>query len=451
MFASLFRLLDRSRRSSAPWKTKHRAVPSLEALEERWVPSTAGDALTMQSLLGAGFNSLNTPPASATNTNATPTQQVTATFTPFTTGGSQTQSVAQFDPSLGTLNSVQIILNGKLTSDVKVENLDAAPSTVNAQVNGNISLQGPGGTTLLSVSPSIVDNSTSLSAYDGTLDYAGTSGHDFGDQSSTAQKSITLTNNLSAWEGKGNVALTEAAQSSSTVSGSGNEQVHICSEGSGTATVIYNYTPKPQSPPPAPPPSPPPSPPPCDNMSPPPASPPPASPPPSGPASINGFVYIAPTQSATYDPSDPVPGKATVTLTGVTLTQQQVSETATTDPKTGSYNFANLQPGVYAVTDQPIPTQFTPGAATLGNYGGVLSNGQMLLALPQGGDAVNYDFGLFLPSAPSVAPTSSPTASPSASPSASPPPSDPTPATPVTLPLVISKRSLLGDGWQSLG
>lgn len=443
MFATLFRFLNRSRRPASQWKTKHRAMPSLEALEERWVPSATNDALNMQAFLGSGFNALNTPPAATTNSTPTPTQQVTATFTPFTTGGSQTQSVAQFDPSLGTLNSVEIILNGKLSSDVKVENLDAAPSTVNAQVNGNLSLHGPGGT-LVTVSPSIVDNSTALSAYDGTTDYGGTSGHDFGEQSASAQKSVTLTSNLSAWEGNGNVALSEAGQSTSTVSGSGNEQVNICSEASGTGTVIYHYTPKPLTPPPAPPPAPPPSPPPC-------MSPPPVSPPPSGPASINGLVYVAPSQTSTYDPSDPAAKNVTVTLTGVTLTQQQVSETATTDPN-GSYNFTNLQPGVYALTDQPIPSGFTGGAATLGNFGGTVSNGQMLLALPQGGAAVNYDFGLVLP-APNVGPTSSPTPSPSPSPTASQPPSNPTPpaaaaADPIPF---LSKRSLIGDGWQSLG
>lgn len=459
MFASLFRLFDRSRRPAAQWKANHRATPNLETLEERWVPSTANDVLSMQSLLGSGFNSLSTAPAiAATNTPTTPTQQVTATFTPFTTGGSQTQSVAQFNPSLGTLNSVQIILNGKLTSDVKVENLDAAPSTVNAQVNGNLSLSGPGGN-LLSVSPSIVDNNSALSAYDGTLDYGGTSGHNFGAQSASAQKSITLTNNLSSWVGNGNVALSEAGQSSSTVSGSGNEQVHICSDASGTTTVIYHYTPKPQTPPPAPPPAPPPSPPPCENMSPPPApppcndmSPPPASPPPSGPASITGFVYVAPSQTAAYDPSDPVAKNVAVTLTGVTLTQQQVSETTQTDPQNGSYHFTGLQPGVYAVTDQPIPSGYTGGAATLGNFGGVVSNGQMLLALPQGGDAANYDFGLVLP-APNVGPTSAPTPNSTPSPTASQPPSNSTPpASAAADPApVLSKRALLGDGWQSLG
>ena len=244
MFATLFRWLGRTERPAARLKTKHSVVPTLEALEERWVPSTTNT----QSLVGNVSTVVNNTPAIATSNAPTPTQQTTATFTSFTTGGSQTQSVAQFNPNLGQLASVQITLNGTLTSNVKIENYDAAPSTVNAQVNGDLSLQGPDGSTLLSVAPTISENSTQLAANNGSVD--------FGDQSASAQNPITLTNNLSAWEGDGNVSLTESAQSSSTVSGSGNEQVNICSDGSGTVTVTYNYTPKPQSPPPAPPPSP---------------------------------------------------------------------------------------------------------------------------------------------------------------------------------------------------
>lgn len=462
MFASLIRLLDRSRRPATQLNRKRHVVPSLEALEERWVPSTTDGTLSMQTLLGSGFNSLSnnaavtsstvTSNTVASSTVTTATQQVTAAFTSFKTGGSQSQSVAQFDPSLGTLKSVQILLNGKLTSDVKVENLDAAPSAVNAQVNSTLALEGPGGT-LLSVAPSITENSTSLSAYDGTLDYGGTSGHDFGPQSASAQKSITLTNNLAAWEGAGSVALTETAQSSSTVSGSGNEQVNISSAGSGSVTVIYNYTPKPPTPPPPAPSSPPPAPPP---------SPPPSCwcTPPSGPATIEGLVYLDPSKTGHYIQGDTGVNHAAVTLMGTTLTGQQVTETTTTGSD-GSYSFTGLQAGVYALSDLPIPSTYTAGAATLGSLGGVVSNGEMILALPQGGDAMCYDFGL-VPPGPSVTSTSPPPVQspppPVAPPnggSTTPPVTTPTttPTSPVTSdpPPVLSKRSLIGDGWQSLG
>ena len=431
MFGSLFRFLNRSPRSTSRTKPNTRVVPTLEALEERWVPTTS---ISPQVIVG--------------NTMTPPAQQATANFSSFTTGGSQTQSVAQFNSSLGTLNSVQIILNGTLTSDVKVENLDAAPSTINAQVNGNLSLQGPGGTTLLSVAPTIAENSTSLSAFDGTLDYGGTSGHDFGAQSASAQQSISLTSNLSAWEGSGNVALTETAQSASMVSGSGNEQVHISSEGSGTVTVIYNYTPATTPPTTTPPPS---------------TTPPPTTTctPPTGPATIEGIVYADAGKTGHYQQSDAGVGNVTVTLTGVTLTQQPVSETTAT-ASNGAYSFTGLLPGIYALTDQPIPSQYTAGAATVGSLGGVVSNDQVILALSQGADAMCYDFGLVPPAAPTVAPTptSTPTPTPNVNPTPTPTPLAVTPVDPA-LPadpvrvadpaLGLSKRSLLGDGWQSLG
>src|SRR6185437_14036805 len=271
---------------------------------------------------------------------------------------------------------------------------------VNAQVNGNLTLQGPGFNPL-SVTPSI-NESTTLSAYDGTLDYGGTSGHDFGDQSAQASKTITLAaseNDLAAWIGSGTVSLTETAQSSSMLSGSGNEQAHLCAEGSGNVKVIYSYTPAPpapSSPPPVsapprdipPPHSPPPtSPPPV--VTPPPSNPPPASPPttctpPSGPGSLTGIVYVDAGHSGHYVQADTGVPNVQVNLNGTTLTGQTVSLTTTTAAN-GSYSFTNLQPGIYSLTDQQ-PSQYLPGTETLGSLGGAIVGNQMIVAMPQGGD-----------------------------------------------------------------
>jgi hypothetical protein len=519
MFDSLFRYLGRSRPASRR-KPRLKAPPSLEALEDRWVPS-ATDGISMQSLLGGSFSS--TPLAGITQTNsvgvtpplavnspatttttpaqtpgdtmqnapmttspaATQTQQVAATFTPFTTGGSQTQTVAQFNPSLGTLTGVQVILNGTLSSHVKVESFDGAPSNFAAQVNGNLQLQGPG-IQSLAVTPSLSENSQ-LTAFDGTIDFGGTSGHDFGAQSAQASQSVTLTagqNDLSAWIGTGNVSLTESAQSSSTMAGSGNEDTQVCSEGSGTVQVIYSYTPNvaPQSPPPvSPPASPPPAPPPC--MSPPPVSPPaspppgpqsppPVSPPPgtcttpTGPASIGGIVYVDPGHQGHYVTTDTGVGGVTVNLTGVTVTGQSVNLTTTT-ASDGTYSFTNLQAGIYTLSDVQ-PASYTAGSLNLGSLGGVVQNNEMILALPQGGFGMCYDFGEVPPPSPPAPPPSppptnngggvpqspppvGPPTSPPTSPPASPPSGPTSDPPPFTFPIAISKRSLLGDGWQSLG
>jgi hypothetical protein len=179
----------------------------------------------------------------------------------------------------------------------------------------------------------------------------------------------------------------------------------------------------------------------------PPASPPPCTTP-TGPATINGIVYLAPNATAPYAQGDPGVSNVTVTLTGLTLTQQQVALTAVTDTN-GYYSFTNLQPGIYSLTDQPIPSGYIAGAETAGSYGGVVSNNDILLALPQGGVAMCYDFGLIVPPIPNINPLPPPPPSPPPPPPPpppiiSPPPSDPGPP-------ILTKRSLIGDGWQSLG
>lgn len=475
MFDSLFRFLSRGRASARP-KPRPRVVPTLEALEERWVPSATDGTMSLQTLLG-GTSIVSAPQTTDANppmnVTGAQTQTVAAAFAPFKTGGSESQSVAQFDPSKGTLTGIQILVNGKLTSDVQVENLDGAPSNVTAQVNGNLTLQGPGFTPL-SVTPSINESAT-LSPFDGILDYGGTSGKDFGAQSAQASRSINLSaasNDLSAWIGKGNVSLTELAQSTSTVSGSGNEQVHINSQGSGSVQVVYSYTPAatPSTPPPVSPPSG------CDNppsttpSTPPPVSPPTVSPPttctpPSGPASLGGIVYVDARNLNHYVQGDPgVPG-VTVNLNGTTVTGQAVSLTTTTGSN-GIYNFTNLQPGIYSLSDQQ-PAQYTRGAETLGSLGGAVIGDHMVVAIPQGADGMCYDFGEdppLPPPAPPPAPPGNPPPNVNPVPTSPPvvtPPSDPssngnpTPPSDPSLPFFpavdLSKRSLLGDGWQSLG
>jgi hypothetical protein len=532
MFESLFRFLGRAGRPAARARAKKNVVPNLETLEERWVPSTSGTP-SLQSFLGTGSAMLGTPPGS--NTVAPTTQTQNVTFASFKTGTSESQTVQQFNATQGQLQSVQIILNGSMTSHVKVENFDGAAANINAQVVGNLQLQGPGFQAL--TGNTHLTDTAALTAFDGTLDYAGTSGRDFGEQTDSVQQSVTLTNPsaLAAFIGTGSVTLTELAQASSTVTGSGNEQVHICSEAGGTAEVIYTFTPTPPAPPPlapppcmnpppappplapppvspppcqspppqAPPPAPPPlapppvSPPPC--MSPPPQTPPPAPPPvpqspppvspppcetPSGPASLGGIVYVDANFLGHWVSTDAAPAPMAVHLTGVTLTQQTVSQTVMTDAN-GHYSFTNLQPGTYTLTDQPIPSQYLAGAETLGSLGGVIQGNQMIVAVPQGADGMCYDFGLVTPPAPpplapppapppcmspppapppappplapppvSPPPAPPPLAPPPVSPPPAPPPSPPpSPPPPPPLPFdpIPSKRSLIGNGWLSLG
>ncbi|HZU35042.1 MAG TPA: choice-of-anchor E domain-containing protein, partial [Gemmataceae bacterium] len=164
-----------------------------------------------------GYYQFSTDPRVSTNPT---TQSYTATFSNMPTNWTQQQGIAQFNPALGTLVSVQIQNNDPLTSDIKIENLDSAAQTVNAVVQGTLTLNGPGVnqlTTNLSATQSY-----NAAAFDGTIDFTGASGHDFGPQTATGSKSITITDptQLAAYIGTGTVTFSETAQGTSTVTGS---------------------------------------------------------------------------------------------------------------------------------------------------------------------------------------------------------------------------------------
>jgi hypothetical protein len=72
---------------------------------------------------------------------------------------------------------------GEMIGSVKVESLDAQPTVVSADVKGNMTLAGPLGVTLFNALPQNT-YSYNLNAFDGSLDFGGTSG--FSDTGLTA-------------------------------------------------------------------------------------------------------------------------------------------------------------------------------------------------------------------------------------------------------------------------
>src|SRR5262249_53178805 len=143
---------------------------------------------------------INTAPATLTRTLDFPAQMTDST---------QSGSVAQFDPSLGQLTSVDIINEGSITSDIKAENTSSSSgATINGIVSGSLSLSGSGFT----VTTQLDNNAGSFSAgpFDGTLNFSGDSGKDFGAKTAEDSRSVTLTGSaLQAFEGTGSVQLTE--------------------------------------------------------------------------------------------------------------------------------------------------------------------------------------------------------------------------------------------------
>ncbi len=328
------------------------------------------------------------------------------------TSFTQSGTAAQFDPALGTLTAVDLVHTGTLTSRIQVESRDPAPATVVGNVDGTLTSSGPGvgGLVLRPIST----QSFNASAFDGVVDFGGTSGKDFGGVPATDTKAITLTapGDLAAFIGTGTVSFSESAVSSSFASGAGNLVSQVSTGASSTIDVVYHYLPQ-------------------GNLKPgqytvvqtaQPAGysdgidsrngvPLPNS---TGsdttpvtlaagdldavnfgewlPNGLSGFVYLDADNDGQKDPNEFGIATVEVTLRGVADAGDAVKLTATTDAN-GFYQFANLRPGQYVVTETQ-PKFFRSGRDTIGSQGGQAGSSRFSrIELRSGVQGINNNFG----------------------------------------------------------
>src|SRR5205823_10368406 len=138
------------------------------------------------------------------------TLEQTVTFDPARTDQARTAALAQFDPALGELTSVEIQAQGSIQSSVQMENLGDAPALFDAELNGQLSFSLPGAAAL-QASPSTKLSAT-LEAFDGQADLQGSSAHDFGvtNLASTLDAvTVTEPTALAAYVGKDSVPVGE--------------------------------------------------------------------------------------------------------------------------------------------------------------------------------------------------------------------------------------------------
>jgi protocatechuate 3,4-dioxygenase beta subunit len=351
--------------------------------------------------------------------NTTPaTKSYTATFPATATNWSGSQTVPQFDTSLGTLTEVDITVSDPLTSTIKIENLDSAAATIHASVTGTAVLTGP---SLTGLSSNLSATQTfNAAAFDGTIDFGGPSGETVGPITTPASGSITLTkaSDLAPYLGSGTVTLTETAQASSSASGSGNLVLSVNTTVGTQVTVTYHYIPS-------------------NNL-------------PAGSytivqtsdptgfldgattagntvpvpnsfgsnkipvvlamtnltnndfaeipyASLAGSVYVDTNNNGARDNSEAGISGDTVTLTGADFQGNAISVTQPTGTD-GSYHFTNLSPGTYTLK-QDQPSGYLDGKDTIGSQGGTVGLDQFTnINLGAGVQGVNNNFGELKPS-----------------------------------------------------
>ncbi len=117
-----------------------------------------------------------------------------------------------------------------------------------------------------------------------------------------------------------------------------------------------------------------------------------ADPLPFSPSTLSGIVYVDFNNDGEVDFGENGIAGVTVALTGADDQGAPVSLSQATDAD-GTYLFADLRPGQYHITETQ-PANFAQGINTIGTAGGSLSAvDQFFLALPDGVDGMNYNFG----------------------------------------------------------
>lgn len=345
---------------------------------------------------------------------ATQTQVQTVNFANGKANTIGTQLLNQFDPSLGALQSIQIKVDGRIISDIKIENLDDQSSAVAGTVSGNVLVSGPG----FNLNVNILGNaaiSQTLGAYDGTTDFGGTSGVSLGSKTATGSNTQTLTgSNMDSYIGTGTVNLSFLAQATTQASGGGNLMANITNQGGGTVTVTYSYIKnnalqpgnykiiqKVQ---------------------------------PAGlldgqdsqagviipnstktdtinvslnnadstdnnfgeyePASLNGYVYNDNNNNGIREATEALFSNIQIKLTGTDDRGAAVNLSLTTNAN-GFYQFANLRPGQYTITEATQPKGYSAGKISAGSIGGSTGTGRAIggISTPVGAAGTDYNFG----------------------------------------------------------
>jgi hypothetical protein len=155
-------------------------------------------------------------------------------------------SIPKFNPLLGTLTKITYTLAGHIEGDARGESLDASPATVNLNLAASLTLRRPDQSIILTDLPSI-SRSFNASAFDGTIDFGGTSGQTFSglisDVTETASSPPLLLSDLALFTGTGDILLPVVAAGTSSGTGAGNLITQFSTRASARVTVEYEYTP----------------------------------------------------------------------------------------------------------------------------------------------------------------------------------------------------------------
>ena len=153
-------------------------------------------------------------------------------------------TMPKFDPNWGTLESIEFSLVGYVEGNAGFENLEMGPTTtVTMNFSATIELQRPDESPLVVAAP-VVSTVDEVAAYDGAMDFAGTSGRIYSGLSADKTEYVTIANSgeLTLFTGSETITLPVVARGSSSTTGSGNIITQFTTSALATVTVTYIYS-----------------------------------------------------------------------------------------------------------------------------------------------------------------------------------------------------------------
>lgn len=182
-------------------------------------------------------------------TNSATTTAQSFTIANSAAGWSDPLAVAQFNPALGTLEAVDVVLNGDIVASVAAENTGNGAIVFGATQSAVVALDLAG--TLNAEVPLSTTDSMTLGAYDGTADFAGTSGHTdpgltdgfFPGGTLSFAGSETDPSILAAFTGTGTYDVPISSTGTSLAQGGANLVSDLTLHAGANARFSYVYTP----------------------------------------------------------------------------------------------------------------------------------------------------------------------------------------------------------------
>lgn len=149
-------------------------------------------------------------------------------------------TLPKFDPNLGELQKVFVQLGSEVQGSIRLENLDAQPADVTANLSASVSLLKPDKSVLLTTLPTASIAQT-FAADDGELNFSGASGATYNNLSNSKTASTSLWSDFGLFIGSDTLTLPVTAVAKSSGTGAGNLAQIFNTLAAAKVEVVYEY------------------------------------------------------------------------------------------------------------------------------------------------------------------------------------------------------------------